>query len=225
MRSANFRDLTGQVFYKMTIISYVGRTEKGGNSKWLCKCECGNFKIIIGRNLLAGTTKSCGCYAKKVSSELKTTHGCSENNKTPEYVTWLGIKARCYNVNSGSYPHYGGRGITVCDEWKNSFQQFLKDMGKRPTPKHSIDRYPNNETGNYEPSNCRWATREEQDRNRRSNKWFEFDGENLILTDWARKLECDHSALSYMIKIKGSFELACIHYMNKKSKKQLQHNI
>jgi len=106
---------------------------------------------------------------------------------TPEYRAWQGMKDRCYNINSIPYKSYGGRGIVVCDEWKNSFSSFLLDMGKRPSNLYSIDRYPNND-GNYEPNNCRWATKKEQAINRRSSNFIEYDGERLTVSDMAIKL-------------------------------------
>ena len=133
-------------------------------------------------------------------------------NKTAEYRAWGHIKSRCYNPNVYNYNNYGGRGIAMCDRWLNSFENFLLDMGDRPSAKHSIDRI--NSNGDYEPSNCKWSTTKEQSRNLRTNHWIKYDGERLILSDWANKLNATPSNLSRMIKQK-SIEYAFNHYKNK----------
>jgi hypothetical protein len=101
---------------------------------------------------------------------------------------------RCYNPNSKSYPRYGGRGIRVCDRWKNSAETFVEDMGPRPSPKHSLDRYPDND-GDYEPGNCRWATSGQQNRNQARNVYIEHDGKRMTIMDWAIHLEMDHRTI------------------------------
>lgn len=122
-------------------------------------------------------------------------------SRTPEYNVWQMIKKRCFSVTDISYPNYGGRNITICKGWINSFKMFLKDVGKRPSPKHQIDRINNNlhySCGHCEECisngwtlNCKWSTREEQGKNKRNNRWFTIDGEALILSDWARKYNID----------------------------------
>jgi len=116
-----------------------------------------------------------------------------------EYNTWENMKSRCYNKNNKCYHYYGGRGIKVCDRWLNSFENFYIDMGKKPTPKHSIDRFPNN-NGNYEPSNCRWATQKQQVGNRRNNVFFQFNNETKLISEWASILNIDHAKLSYHLR-------------------------
>lgn len=131
-----------------------------------CNCDCGRSIDVRLYSLRQGKTKSCGCYALKVQKEniikRNTTHNLS---KTSIYNTWRSMKHRCTNSNNKYYSYYGGRGIKVCDRWLNSFQNFYEDMGPKPTPLHSIDRI--NVNGNYEPSNCRWATPSEQQKNKR----------------------------------------------------------
>jgi len=187
-------ELTGQRFSRLTVISFSDVTNQA--TYWICKCDCGNITRVAGTHLKTGHTTSCGCFYKE-TRKGKLTHG--QKNST-EYNSWNQMKGRCYNPNLKEYKHYGGRGITVCDRWINSFENFFADMGKKPTPKHTLDRYPNNESGNYEPSNCRWATWEQQNRNKRWNHWLEANGEKMIITDWQNKLKIDRHTILKRLK-------------------------
>jgi hypothetical protein len=122
-------------------------------------------------------------------------------SKTPTYIAWMAMKSRCGKPGDKSYADYAGRGITVCDRWLNSFQNFVADMGERPSPKHSIDRI-NNE-GNYEPTNCRWATQAEQQRNRRDNVWITIDGVTKCIADWAKEMGINHQNISWRMRSMG----------------------
>lgn len=155
-------DLTGLRFGKLLVIRRSG-SGRSGKSKWLCRCDCGNEKSILGCSLRNGRTRSCGC-----SSEKQRPKDGWHKDKKPEYTVWIGIKQRCYNPKASGYSYYGERGIRVCERWLNSFDDFYFDMGPKPSPKHSIDRIDVN--GNYEPSNCKWATPNEQARNKRDSK-------------------------------------------------------
>jgi len=179
---------------------------------WGCVCECGKTTKTATYDLLAGKSKSCGCVGIEKVGKLNLKHGLS---KTKEYAAWTNIRDRCYNKNNKHFYLYGGTGIKVCDRWINSFEDFLSDMGKAPTPNHSIDRYPNN-SGNYEPLNCRWATTLEQNRNQRSNKWLEYDGVKKMQTDWAVLLNANQSEVSRMLKTKNIGDI--IMYYSKKHK-------
>lgn len=133
--------------------------------RFLCLCNCGEYTEVALDNLRHGRVKSCGCLQREKASRSQYKHGHTGNDKpTPTYMSWYNMKQRCHNPNNDVYKYYGGRGITVCDGWLDSFENFLEDMGERPEGT-SIDRI--NNDGNYDPSNCRWTTKKEQARNRR----------------------------------------------------------
>jgi hypothetical protein len=196
--------LLGQRFGKLIVIS---KTDKrlDGHICWLCKCDCGNEKILNGRNLRNGNTTSCGCYRNSEIKKRFITHGESANGKwSNEYNCWHHIKSRCINVNNKNYKHYGGRGITICDEWINDFSSFLKDMGRKPTLKHSIERIDNNK--GYCKENCRWATQREQCNNRRDNKKTVFDNKEYTISQLGEKLGIRSDRLRWQLKMNWTFE-------------------
>ena len=156
-------DMSGQKFHWLTVIKRADN-DKYGQAMWLCACDCGAKSAVRGSLLRRGNTKSCGCWNSVSLANLKRTHAM---RYSPEYSSWRNMKNRCLNKNVDAFKYYGGRGITVCDRWLESFENFYEDMGLRPTPEHSIDRLDSN--GNYEPSNCKWSTKKEQMRNTRVN--------------------------------------------------------
>lgn len=171
----------GQTFNRWTVIGgpVYFPASKYAKVGWLCRCECGTERPVLAHSLRKGFSKSCNCWRDEVASRLFVTHG---QHGSYEYQSWQHAKDRCYNVNNQGYADYGGRGITVCDEWRSSFERFYADMGPRPKG-HSIDRIDNN--GPYSPENCRWANPYQQTRNTRRNVRITFNGLNLTLTDWA----------------------------------------
>ncbi len=172
-------DMTGGRFGRLTVLSRA-ETSQGKKARWVCQCDCGNTKTIDGYKLRTGHTQSCGCFHSEISAKMLTIHGQSA---TPAHVSWRSMIQRCIDPNSTSYPRYGGRGITVCDRWLESFENFLSDMGERPEG-CSLDRVDPDK--NYEPSNCRWSTNEEQANNKRNNQLIEIDGQQITIAEASR---------------------------------------
>lgn len=177
-----FIDLTGQKFGRLIVISRVVNNKSNG-ARWNCLCDCGKEKIVYSDHLRSGNTKSCGCLHRELASKRKKIHGYA---KTKEYNVWKAIKQRCYNPNDTDYHNYGGRGIKVSDRWLNSFENFLDDMGLKPSPEYSIDRIDND--GDYEPNNCKWSNQIEQANNKRNN---------IMVGDIALPEYCRQNSLNY----------------------------
>lgn len=159
-------ELAGKIFGRLTVLQFV---DVGADyaTRWLCQCECGKQKIVVGKNLVAGRTRSCGCKQggrSGLHGAVIRTHGLTY--KTPIYTTWLSMRQRCNNPKNQDYRNYGGRGIRICDEW-NSFETFLRDM--EPTWKRGLTIERIDVNGNYEPGNCTWIPNSEQWRTRRSH--------------------------------------------------------
>lgn len=188
-KSSRIIDETGNKHGRLFVVSraknYISKKGKTA-ARWNCLCECGTKTIVTSSNLRSKGTASCGCLQKENLKIASVTHGESVNGKsTSEHRAWKALNGRCYNKNSKKYQDYGGRGITVCNRWKgiDGFSNFLFDVGRRPTPLHSIDRKNNN--GNYNPKNCKWSTKKEQGRNKRNNKILTFDGKSFCVSEWA----------------------------------------
>jgi hypothetical protein len=205
-------NLTGKVYGKLTVISFHGRNNN--KTFWNCHCECGMDKVVHSHNLQQKHTKSCGCLVR--NSPNGTTHNKS---KTREYEIWCGMKKRCMNTKSKAYKDYGGRGITICERWINSFEDFLADMGPSPTNEHSLDRIEND--GNYEPSNCRWATRLVQTNNSRKNVIITHEGTSLTLAQWAAELGIAYKTLHRRLRISNFSTKRAFATLNLKTMKEL----
>lgn len=159
---AKAKDISGQTFGRLTVIRRSGSDERR-HALWHCVCECGKEKIVSSQSLLSGKTNSCGCLHKESARGLLLTHGKSN---TKLYNVWRGMKKRCYCQENENFKYYGGRGITICEEWRDNFEAFYTwAISNGYADNLSIDRIDVN--GNYEPSNCRWATVAEQNRNKR----------------------------------------------------------
>lgn len=186
--------LEGKRFGDLLVLKFYGRIGKRLRPAWECMCDCGQTTVVQGDSLRSGKTKSCGCRQIKTLVSRSTTHGqARRKSQTPEYETWCNMKARCNRETYTQYHHYGGRGISVCKEWNESFEKFLADMGPKPFSRAEIDRVDND--GDYTPSNCRWATRSKNMRNTRNTIYVTFDGETRQLNDWAELVKCSAMSL------------------------------
>lgn len=187
-RKAIFKDLTGQTFNYLTVLHYVG--QKNGRTMWKCRCECGNEVIVGSASLKSGNTKACGCHQKDGWGTNKT-HGMT---KTRIYRIWRGILNRCYYHSNKYYCNYGGRGIGVCDEWKNDFQAFYDwAMSNGYSNDLTIDRIDNDK--NYCPENCQWVTRTIQMNNTRNNHLIEYKGDIKTIAEWAREMNLPYGII------------------------------
>lgn len=178
-------DLTGQRFGLLVAVAAI--ESPNNKTYWTCKCDCGRIvKVRIDALRKSNSQRSCGCEFRRIPPDGRKFHGRSG---TPEHYVWNAMKMRCTDPSSDRYDRYGGRGITVCDRWLNSFSAFLEDMGDRPSSKHSLERINNN--ASYCPENCVWASREVQANNKSNNRRLTHDGRSMTLSQWAR-----HAGLS-----------------------------
>jgi hypothetical protein len=158
------KDMTGQRFGRL-LVTAMAPARIAGEAAWVCSCDCGAIVTVRGYSLRSGDSKSCGCLKNALLVQRSKTHGL---RATSEYGSWSMMKNRCLNPRTPAFADYGGRGISVCPQWVNSFETFLSDVGKKPSSGHTLDRIDND--GNYEPGNCRWSTYNQQARNRRSTR-------------------------------------------------------
>ncbi|MEK5334405.1 hypothetical protein [Lysinibacillus sp. FSL W8-0992] len=185
------KDLSGSTFKRLTVIKlYDTVTSKNGNrsTRWLCKCSCGKEKVIFRTNLTSGQSTSCGCYQK----EIVSTHNLTNHRL---YSIWLEMKKRCFDKNRKSYKNYGGRGITICDEWKVFYNFYNWSINNGYLDSLTIDRIDND--GNYEPKNCRWTTRLVQNNNTRKNVFVDVGGERKTLSQLAREYDLSPNTIKY----------------------------
>ena len=198
-----FIDLTGQKFGRLTVIE---RAENGkqGHTYWLCKCICGNKTIVRGNHLRKGLIRSCGCLESENRKTMSTTHGLT---KTRLYNIWGHIIQRCTNPNSKNYKRYGGRGITICEKWRNDFVSFYKwAINNGYKDDLTIDRIDNNK--GYFPDNCRWTDKITQANNTRSNRFLTFNNKTQTIAQWARELELNANRIGDRLNHGWSIEKA-----------------
>lgn len=190
------QDLTGKTFGRWTVIARAPSRGATKKARWYCRCSCGTERDVAGVSLRRGFSKSCGCLHK-----FPLTHGATGS---AEYDAWAGINQRCYTPTNNHYNEYGARGITVCERWRQSFENFYTDMGPKPTKEHSLDRINNN--GPYSPDNCRWATTRQQNRNTRRNVMLTHNGETLCVAEWAERIGINRYRLYSRLKSGWSVE-------------------
>ena len=178
-------------------VTRQGPTIKG-RVHWHCLCNCGNEVLVNGASLRLGKSKSCGCITR--------THGGASGRRRPEYRAWCSLRARCYHPSNKNFANYGGRGIKVCERWRESYVNFLEDMGRKPSSGHSLDRIDNSK--GYSPENCRWATSSEQGNNRRTNCVLTFSGRTQSATQWAREYELQATCLFNRLALGWTVERA-----------------
>ena len=182
-------EMVGKRFGKWVVLEKGAFGSHTIDTKWLCRCDCGTVRLVAGKTLRYGSSQSCGCTMKEFIATVNKSHGKS---KTKTYKTWAAMIRRCHKFSNPDYKFYGGRGITVCDEWRHSFERFLADMGEKPEGKE-IDRI-NNAEGYY-PGNCRWVTHIENCHNFRRNRVIEFNGRKQHLKAWAIEIGLNESSL------------------------------
>ena len=185
-------DENGKRYGRFTVVGFTGALAKNKQRMITCLCDCGLYVDVMLSDLHKGVTQSCGCYHAEMAAARNAEH--AKHNATVGgmitalYRVWSQIKQRCYNVKHTAFPDYGGRGIKMCSAWRKAFVVFehyvLNMIGERPGRRYSLDRIDNNK--GYVPGNLRWATSDEQSRNRRNTKFYEFDGERRPLSEWAR---------------------------------------
>lgn len=199
-----FRDITGQKFNRLTAVSFIERRNR--HSYWLFKCDCGKDHITSMNSVTMNNSKSCGCLKIEKDKVNHKKHGMTN---TKEFRTWSGMKSRCYNpkLSNSNKKNYYDKGIKVCDRWIDSFENFYSDMGKAPTPNHSIDRIDVN--GDYTPDNCRWATQKEQCRNKGNNVLYTINGVKKTLIEWCEDLGVSYeNASQRILRLKWPIERA-----------------
>jgi len=194
------QNLTGLRFGRL-VVKEIAETNKM-RTRWICQCDCGRQSIVVAYSLTSGKQISCGCFKRERLGKSSKKHGHSVGRKTTrEYQSWSGAKKRCCDPKNDKYSIYGARGISICDRWKDSFENFFLDMGACP-PGHSIDRI--NNDGNYEPGNCRWATAKEQVRNRSNTIRMEWDGRLMTIAEICEAEGIRYGALYKAVFLRGN---------------------
>ena len=202
----------------MVVVSFVEK--RNGKPYWLCECDCGKEKIICEYNFTSGATQSCGCKKRNQITKMNKGNIKHGQRNTRLYKIWCGMKYRCYNPNSDEYGIYGGRGIVICDEWKEDFQSFYNwAISNGYKYDLTIDRIDVN--GNYEPSNCRWVTMKTQENNKRNNRIIEYKNKKQTISQWADEIGIRKEIIYYRLNHGWSIEKTLTQPV-KKHKKQRQ---
>lgn len=190
----------GDRYGRLQIISTVPHVRTGLRA-YECLCDCGNTYLAVLKSLRSGNTLSCGCLRRDMVAAKNHKHGHRRRNvkMEPEYYTWKRMRQRCYDAHTHEWERYGGRGIVVCERW-TGFTLFLADMGPRPSPMHSLDRFPDT-NGNYEPGNCRWATASQQARNKGNTRWVTLGGDTMSLADAVEKHNAVYRLVSARLRL------------------------
>lgn len=190
------KNLVGKKFGRLTVVEISGRTNRQ-QVTWRCLCECGNYTVVSNTGLQSGNTKSCGCLKHDILIR-RNKKGSDPDKKTRLYRIWQRMKYRCENEQSSDYKYYGGKGVSVCENWKNDFQSFKKwALINGYNDDLTIDRI--NVNGNYEPSNCKWATMAQQCINTTKNHFITYKGETHTLSEWSKKFKMDGSKIRYRL--------------------------
>ena len=199
MKRIPFSEMIGMRFGRYEVLEII-KDDNSGKSLLKCKCDCGTIKSLFRWPLVSGRIKSCGCLKLDQIKLRFTTHGETKGgNESSTYQTWKRIKDRCNNPNNKDWCLYGGRGIKMCPQWENSFEQFLIDVGRKPGHQYSIERI--NSDGNYEQGNVKWATAKEQSRNTSQVRFIEYNGKVQCLADWAIELGFSYRLLSNRLNL------------------------
>lgn len=200
-------NIQGQRFGRWLVIADLGYGRSNGGNKVHCRCDCGVDRWVNRDSVRRGGTLSCGCLTREVNARMRAeenrTHG---DSATAIYKIWVGMVQRCERKRAISYPRYGGRGISVCTRWRESFEAFRDDVGPRPSPEHTIDRIDGD--GNYEPGNVRWSDWKQQNRHTSGTHVLEHGGERLCISEWAEKTGIPAPVIGYRIRSGWSVERA-----------------
>lgn len=207
------KNLIGNTYGRLTVISRAESTKRG-QSMWNCKCDCGQTVTVRSDHLKGGVTKSCGCYQKEWARESATAHG---STGTRLYGIWLNMRNRCNNPLVGCYSDYGGRGITVCPEWRDSFETF-RDWALANGYQDNLTIERKDTNGNYCPENCKWATMVEQQNNRRNSHYLEYNGEAKTIAQWARTTGLAENTIRSRLNYGWSVEKTLTEPVNEKSR-------
>lgn len=197
----NVKDITGQKFGRLTVL---GRKQNDKKNIWYCQCDCGNTAFVYKHDILTGKTKSCGCLRREVTAAKRKKHKMSHSRL---YRIWNAMKERCLCETNPNYGNYGGRGISVCSKWEDNFQAFYDwAMSNGYNDNLTLDRVDVN--GNYEPSNCRWSTRKEQNFNKRNNRLLTYNGKTQTLQQWSDEIGMEYTTILYRIEHGWTIEAA-----------------